>query len=234
MSKELPRTKILDIDQSIALIKDIMVGVSTGITRIQDKNDEYNKLYKEISEYLEFNNLRNPNEFLSLWEFYAYWKKNLPSYADRRLYISQLYRDLKQIKLKLKNQNFSYVNKTRLEELVSIRNNGKFDLTKLIKYCEELNLAYDNESYLSTAMLVRSIIDHVPPIFNCSNFAQVTANSVRSLKESLMNLENSSRKIADSFLHLQIRSKEVLPNSNQVDFSNNLDVLLSEIFRILK
>ena len=50
----------------------------------------------------------------------------------------------------------------------------------------------------------------------------------------MVHLDSSSRKIADAFLHTQIRSKEVLPNSTQIDFSNDLDVLLSEIYRTLK
>jgi hypothetical protein len=89
--------------------------------------------------------------------------------------------------------------------------------------------------YLSTAMLIRAIIDHVPPIFEKNSFTEVVNNyGGKSFKDSMKNLENSSRKIADAYLHTQIRNKEVLPNSNQVDFSNDLDVLLAEIFRILK
>lgn len=45
-------------------------------------------------------------------------------------------------------------------------------------------------------------------------------------------LENSSRKIADSYLHTKIRKKESLPNKTQVNFSNDIDVLLAEIIRI--
>ena len=54
------------------------------------------------------------------------------------------------------------------------------------------------------------------------------------IDKKMENLNNSSRKISDSHLHTQIRKKEVLPNSNQVDFTNDLDVLLAEIYRVLK
>jgi len=47
-------------------------------------------------------------------------------------------------------------------------------------------------------------------------------------------LDNAARKIADQHLHVQVRKREVLPTIVQVDFSNNLDLLLSEIVRILK
>ena len=47
-------------------------------------------------------------------------------------------------------------------------------------------------------------------------------------------LSNSLRKIADNYLHTQIRKNEVLPNSTQIDYSNDVDLLLSEIIRLLK
>ena len=49
----------------------------------------------------------------------------------------------------------------------------------------------------------------------------------------MIHLDTSSRKIANAHLHTQIRKKEILPNQTQVDFSNDIDVLLSEIVRIL-
>lgn len=128
----------------------------------------------------------------------------------------------------------SYVHETRIAELKSL-STSDFDLTRLIKYCEELNTTFSYECYLSTAMLVRAIIDHIPPIFNKSTFAEVANNyGGKSFKDSMKNLDNSLRKISDSYLHLQIRKSEVLPNLNQVDFTNDLDVLLAEIYRALK
>ena len=48
-------------------------------------------------------------------------------------------------------------------------------------------------------------------------------------------LEKSSRKIADSYLHTQIRKNESsLPTETQINFKNDLDVLLQEIERKIK
>jgi len=133
-----------------------------------------------------------------------------------------------------KSAGFLYVNIKRINELKKNKNQN-FDLTRLIKFCDELNLNFKNESFLSVAMVVRAILDHMPPIFNLNSFSEVSNNyGSKSFKESMQNLDNSSRKIADSFLHTQIRKKESLPTSNQVDFSNDLDVLLAETCRILK
>lgn len=133
----------------------------------------------------------------------------------------------------INNENY-YVSIDRIEEMKSITNSD-FDLCKLIRLCEEINICYKNNCFFTTGMLVRAITDHVPPIFQKSNFNEVANNyGAMSFKGSMKNLNNSLRKIADSFLHIQIRNKESLPNKLQINFSQDLDVLLSEIYRILK
>lgn len=125
------------------------------------------------------------------------------------------------------------VNLSRIEELRGCKSND-FDLVKLIRLCEELNDNYNRENYLSVAMIERSIINHIPPIFGHKTFIEVANNYVgKSKKKSLQNLEKSLRNIADSFLHETISKKEVLPTSTQVNFSQDLDVLLGEIVRQL-
>jgi hypothetical protein len=85
------------------------------------------------------------------------------------------------------------------------------------------------------AMLTRAIIDHVPPIFGMKNFSEVANNygGSSSVKKEFKNLETTARNIADLHLHSHIRRKEVLPNLTQVDVSNSLDLLLSEIISLL-
>jgi flagellar biosynthesis/type III secretory pathway chaperone len=130
--------------------------------------------------------------------------------------------------------NDPYVDLSRIEELESLASN-KFDLCKIVAICKELNHARSNNSYLSIALLTRSLIDHVPPIFDLKNFNEVVNNyGNRSFRESMNHLNNSSRKIADSYLHTQIRRNESLPTFIQVNFSSDIDVLLSEIIRLLK
>lgn len=223
-----------NMQEIINNIKEIMISVSTGGLRIEEINDEYKNLYNQLDKIFRMSNIRNPNNFSDLWEFYNHWKKNLATYAERRAFVIGLYKEIKHEKLEVKN-NPNYVDLSRIKELKLIKDKN-YDVTKLIKYCEELNLVYVNGCYLSVAMLVRAIMDHVPPIFGFKTFNEVVNNykSPKSFKDSMCHLEGSCRKIADSFLHTQIREKEVLPNSTQVNFSNDLDVLLSEIYRILK
>lgn len=127
--------------------------------------------------------------------------------------------------------NGSYINKKRFQALK--KKSGNFDFSRLLKMVEELDCAFLSKNYISVILLVRAILDHVSPIFNLGTFAEVANNyGTKSFKASMLNLENSSRKIADSYLHTPIRKNESLPNDKQVNFSNDLDVLLAEIIRI--
>jgi len=129
--------------------------------------------------------------------------------------------------------NDSYIHYDRIQELREI--NSKFDLSKLIRLCEELNSNFENQNYYSVAMNGRAIIDHVPPIFGFKNFDEVSNNyGSKSIRGSLLHLNESMRNIGDGILHSHVRKSEALPNSNQVKFSQDLDVLLAEVVNALK
>jgi len=70
--------------------REAMIAVATGRKRIQDVNDYYvarqNRIRSRMPPAVVYG-----NEFASLWDWYAYWKENLPSYADRRGYARQLF-----------------------------------------------------------------------------------------------------------------------------------------------
>ncbi|HBS89133.1 MAG TPA: hypothetical protein DEA97_21480 [Bacteroidales bacterium] len=128
----------------------------------------------------------------------------------------------------------SYIHINRINELKEINNfkNKKFDLGKLIQLCEELNIAYENNSYFTVSLLGRTLIDHVPSIFNCTNFNEYANNcKASSIKKSMLNLQNSLRNISDYHIHSQAQQVETIPNNNTVNFSNDLDVLLAEIIK---
>ena len=125
-----------------------------------------------------------------------------------------------------------FINLDRIKELSEIKSD-EFDFSRLLQLCHEINDNYSRNNYLSVAMIGRSIINHVPPLFGFDTFNQVANNyGNRSFKGVMNHLNNTMRSIADSYLHDTIRKKENVPNSNQVNFSQDLDVLLSEIIRI--
>ncbi len=139
-------------------------------------------------------------------------------------------------KTKFKNQHTYFVDPARIMELKQTKSKV-FDLAKLVKLCEELNSASSNKNFISSSLLVRAIIDHVPPVLGFTVFSELANNysgGTKSFKKSMLNLNNSLRNIADNNIHSQVRSKEVLPTQTQIDFSPELDLLLSEVARVLK
>lgn len=129
----------------------------------------------------------------------------------------------------------AYVDPDRIAQLKGCKS-VNFDLTKLIALCEELNACNRISLVFAVGMLVRAILDHVPPIFGYRTFPEVARSysGGKSFKDAMDQLENTSRKIADSFLHAQIRKSEMLPKPTQVDFRPSLDMLLQEVLRLLK
>lgn len=126
-----------------------------------------------------------------------------------------------------------YVSEIRIQELKAIKSQH-FDLTKLIRLCEEINVAHDNNLHLATIMLVRAILDHVPPIFSKRTFNEFASQyGKKSFKDQMHHLENGARKIADDHLHSPIRKKEILPTHLQVYFAQTLDSLLAEVLCVL-
>jgi hypothetical protein len=113
----------------------------------------------------------------------------------------------------------------------------RWDFTRLIELCREINVASANQCHMSTAMLLRAILDHIPPVFGLKTFAEVASNyggpkENRSFKSNMKRLEDSLRNIADMHLHSKIRQREDVPTATQVDFAADLDVLLGEVIRV--
>jgi hypothetical protein len=104
----------------------------------------------------------------------------------------------------------------------------------LIQLCKELNDNFSRKNYLSSAILGRAIIDHIPPIFGFKKFDEVASQyGGQSFKKNVAHLNVSMRSISDRNLHETISKKEVLPNETQINFSQDLDVLLAEIVKKL-
>lgn len=129
-----------------------------------------------------------------------------------------------------------YVDHARIIALQGLAS-GKWDFTRLIEMCREINVASANRCHLTTAMLLRSIINHVPPVLGFNNFTELASNyggpeTHRSFKGNMQRLDTSLRNIANMHLHSAIRDREDVPTAVQVDFAADLDVLLGEVIRV--
>ncbi|MDR0683459.1 MAG: hypothetical protein LBG15_16710 [Dysgonamonadaceae bacterium] len=188
------------------------------------------KKFSSIKEFVRFCEDYNHYEYSVLGK---YLSTDILERVGTRVTDDYIKDDYGYLKEEVAEDGDLFVDKERIEELSQI-DESDFDYTKLIQFLKELNDAYSNDNYHSIVMLIRTIIDHVPPIFGKKNFADVCGSyGTRSFQESMKHL-NSGRKIADSYLHTSIRNQEALPTKIQVDFRQDLDVLLQEIVRLNK
>jgi len=82
-----------DLIEKINFLKNTMTSVSTGEQKIQEVNDKYKKIYREVSVELKRLGLKNHNPYSDLWEWYGKWSSGeMPHYRERRAYIIELYK----------------------------------------------------------------------------------------------------------------------------------------------
>lgn len=126
----------------------------------------------------------------------------------------------------------TFVGEHRLAQLRGVQSTT-FDFARVVRLCEELNVAYSNGCYMTVAALIRALLDHVPPVFGQPAFAQVASNhNGQAFKNAMQRLQTSARAIADIHLHQQIRRREPLPLAQQVNFTAEIDMLLAELVRL--
>jgi len=127
-----------------------------------------------------------------------------------------------------------FVSTDRIEKMGNL-SHSEFDLKKLIKLLEELNLVYGLNLVYATGMVVRAIIDHIPPIFGFKNFETFASQyscpgNARSFKNQMMQLTNM-KDASDSAIHSHVRRKESIPDMIQFKKQTEIDALLQEIIR---
>jgi hypothetical protein len=116
-----------------------------------------------------------------------------------------------------------------IEDLSKVKSD-QFDVTKLTGYCKEINSSFYHGNVVGCLLLMRTVLNHVPPVFGHRNFGEVTANAGKSIKDNLEHLESGLRKLADLYAHQPIRKKEQYPTKSQVEpFRPQFEVLLHEV-----
>lgn len=139
---------------------------------------------------------------------------------------------------------YGFVSQARIKQLKKIKST-EYDLRKLIQFCEELNYTYTGKCYLSTALLLRAVIDHIPPIFEKFDFSQVVSEYNWSTKKASLKktpsaqkmmerLDGSLRDLANYHIHSHIHKKVSLVDKVQVNFSSEFGILLDEVIYLLK
>ncbi len=231
--------ELLTIDKALAELE-FRIRDDGALRTFRDSNDEatFNRLRIEAKTLLD-GALGIANNFSLNLHFSPIGSSSLSAVQECRGVIQGAVNHLRRgaaiVPRPSSGAKVQFVDISRLAALRAVKS-SKLDLTRLIRLCEELNIAYSNDCFMSVAMLVRAILDHIPPLLGKQNFAEIANNYAGpiSFKKSMQNLQLSLRNIADAHLHIPIREKEVLPMAPQVDFHKDLDVLLGEIVRTLK
>jgi predicted transcriptional regulator with HTH domain len=110
-----------------------------------------------------------------------------------------------------------------------------FDASRLAEYCHEINSGFAHGNLISCLLLMRAVLNHVPPIFGHTDFSQVVANVGRSLKDNFEHLDEGLRKIGDLYTHQHMRKKDHLPTPGQVEkFGPQFELLLQEVLTRLQ
>lgn len=138
------------------------------------------------------------------------------------------------IKSKFKNNSNVFIDENiiiKFEDLID----PKFDTIKLLQYLREVNRSYKEGDFLSCILLLRAVLNYVPPVFGHSTFSQVVSQSGRSLKEIFSFLEEGLRKIADLHTHRVISTNEYLPTNSEISpYKPQFEILLQEILIKIK
>jgi hypothetical protein len=110
-----------------------------------------------------------------------------------------------------------------------------FDVSRLAEYCREINSGFTHGNLISCLLLMRAVLNHVPPVFGQADFSQVVANVGRSLKDNFEHLDEGLRKIGDLYTHQHMRKKDHLPTPGQVEkFGPQFELLLQEVLTRLQ
>jgi hypothetical protein len=109
-------------------------------------------------------------------------------------------------------------------------NSHSFDACRLAEYCREINSGFTHGNLISCLLLMRVVLNHVPPVFGHTDFSQVVANAGRSLKDNFEHLDEGLRKIGDLYTHQHMRKKDHLPTPGQVEkFGPQFELLAQEV-----
>jgi hypothetical protein len=73
--------------------RNMMIDVATG-TPINSVEDYYRSRRRRVKSALEAAGIDDPNKFESLWDWYKYWRTELPTYSGRRTYVHGVYRPI--------------------------------------------------------------------------------------------------------------------------------------------
>ena len=79
----------------LEFLRNTMISVATGGSRIEEVNDRYQRMYATVAADLSRRGLTNTITYGTLWDWYGRWSSgDLPTYQSRRVFVSELFTPL--------------------------------------------------------------------------------------------------------------------------------------------
>lgn len=80
-----------ELINGLEYIRNTMIAVATGGPRINDVNDQYQRMYATVAATLSKRGYNNTLPYGSLWDWYGRWSSgDLPTYQSRRTFVAEL------------------------------------------------------------------------------------------------------------------------------------------------
>ncbi len=218
------------------------------ITNINIYSEKYSNLWNSKANRLRsfWNKENDKIVWKLLWDLLEQHKTDkLLSWKEFTKSENNLFEECKKIVIRLSkwnkteviNKELDYVDYFSYEKILELKKikTNDFDLLKMIRILEEVNICYTNACYLAISSLLRMFIDHIPPVFWFRSFKEIVS-SYKFSKSDKKNMEHllwAMKNISDWNLHSHISKKEILPLKRTIEFRADFDVLLKNIILIL-
>lgn len=146
-------------------------------------------------------------------------------------FIRQKVAEYKRYNFEAQEQSTVYINQEIIEGFIKKRDG--FNYKKLIRLLGELSSNYAAGYPYSSSMLVRALLDHIPPLLGCNSFEEVVNNYPWSRTDKeYMNRLLDFRNDADDALHRQMSKDQDLLEMENLPNSNRINRLLQECLKV--
>lgn len=120
-----------------------------------------------------------------------------------------------------------------LIEAFDSQQSAAIDCVFVARVCREINSCYSQGHNIAALLLMRTILNAVPPVFGHETFPQLVAASGKSLKGSYQYLEDGLRKVADFHAHSMVGRVRSYPTAAQVEpFKPQFELLLQQVLAV--
>lgn len=197
--------------------KDWLAGVA-GILKNLDESDH--STFASYRQHI-YQSIKQPVRKHAAEQIEAFIREKVAAYDNY---------DFESYETSTKNSMALYVKQPIIDGFA--KKEGRFNYKKLVELINELNDNHLKSNKYSCAMLIRAILDHIPPLLGFTTFEQVTKNyswgkTDKVYMKTLLEFRNN----ADDALHRIISEDEDLLEINDLPLSNRFSRVLQECIK---